>query len=589
MAGQDPSSPLRLSYDSDPKDPYSQGFIGRLYERNIIGQALQSPRQHPGQKRFVITGKSGQGKTALCVQVVEDVRRSFAAVFWIDVSTPEAARKGFAAVLDSPRATINDIRPALQSLESSNDTWLLILDNANDPDVTYTEYFPQCQHGSIIIISRETSVNRHATMEPLVLRGMSPADSVLLLQRTIDWSVPPESEEAHAAEEAALLLENHALSLILANAFITKRRCSFASYVKKYEAEKTSVRSRQANPSSTLTSAYAACSLSAKTLLASGAAGEAALALLSHLSLLPHNPVPIDAARSAWTSLHSSPPYTATPHLDTNAAFTAAIALLSSLALIAPSRRSLTTHPIIRAWAQDRHYPACRRCCSPDDDAPGRHLYPPPHYHQHLPVPATTASSAPSTPFSSSSRSREGSPLRRSSSAAAYGKASEERECGGGCGCGCVDGGAAGGGGPGGRGGGRGRRGVSPGGGEYGYVPTPAVRGVREGGMDVDMDGDGDYSDDDDDGESGVAFGGMEGRGGWEGGSRCMQVWHGSRSTSREGRWSGTDEGDGEAGDGKKRRRRRRKRRHGESREESRGREEVRRGSSFSFVFSITR
>ncbi|KAL1617046.1 hypothetical protein SLS54_008041 [Diplodia seriata] len=200
MAGQDPSSPLRLSYDSDPKDPYSQGFIGRVYEINIIRQALQSPRQHPGQKRFVITGKSGQGKTALCVQVVEDVRRS---------------------------------------LESSNDAWLLILDNANDPNSTYTEYFPQCQHGSIIIISRETSVHRQATMEPLFLRGMSPADSVLLLQRTIDWSVPPESEEAHAAEEAALLLENHALSLILANAFITKHRCSFASYVKKYEAEKT--------------------------------------------------------------------------------------------------------------------------------------------------------------------------------------------------------------------------------------------------------------------------------------------------------------------------------------------------------------
>ncbi|KAJ7734846.1 hypothetical protein B0H16DRAFT_1264964, partial [Mycena metata] len=43
---------------------------------------------------------------------------------------------------------------ALAWLQSKHGNWLLFFDNADDPTINLNEFFPLCNHGNIIITSR---------------------------------------------------------------------------------------------------------------------------------------------------------------------------------------------------------------------------------------------------------------------------------------------------------------------------------------------------------------------------------------------------------------------------------------------------
>lgn len=112
------------------------------------------------------------------------------------------------------------------------------------------------------------------------------------------------------------------------------------------------MQSNQANPDSPWTSAYAACELSAKTLV-SYADGNAALDLLSRLSLIPRNPVSIETARSTWRKQVPSNSNELRP--PNTSSLQDSLDRLLSFSFISIASERITIHPIIRAWAQDRN------------------------------------------------------------------------------------------------------------------------------------------------------------------------------------------------------------------------------------------
>ncbi|KAF9631947.1 hypothetical protein BFW01_g2809 [Lasiodiplodia theobromae] len=154
------------------------------------------------------------------------------------------------------------------------------------------------------------------------------------------------------------------------------------------------MQSNQANPESPWTSAYAACELSAKTLV-SFADGNAALDLLSRLSLIPCNPVPIETARSTWwkqvpSSVNEFRPSrrernAVTPPPAGNTSFEAALNRLLSFSFISIASERITIHPIIRAWAQDRN-PHLQHKPPPSRSDSSRSASPYHRYSMHTPT-----------------------------------------------------------------------------------------------------------------------------------------------------------------------------------------------------------
>jgi hypothetical protein len=74
-------------------------------------------------------------------------------------------------------------RDGLLWLTSNAQEWLLVLDNADNPSINLHDLIPECDHGNIIITSRNPELSFHAGSHSLV-SDMEEADAVALLLKT---------------------------------------------------------------------------------------------------------------------------------------------------------------------------------------------------------------------------------------------------------------------------------------------------------------------------------------------------------------------------------------------------------------------
>ena len=68
------------------------------------------------------------------------------------------------------------VSEALQVLAATKQSWLLILDNADDPNIDYQLYLPSGTHGAVIITSRIPECRKYGTvgaeaLETVLRRG----------------------------------------------------------------------------------------------------------------------------------------------------------------------------------------------------------------------------------------------------------------------------------------------------------------------------------------------------------------------------------------------------------------------------------
>jgi len=77
----------------------------------------------------------------------------FSGVFYVDASTKETISAGLINIAQAKG--IGDSEEAtLDWLSSQREEWLLVLDNADDPNLNLRPYLPSCAHGNILITSR---------------------------------------------------------------------------------------------------------------------------------------------------------------------------------------------------------------------------------------------------------------------------------------------------------------------------------------------------------------------------------------------------------------------------------------------------
>ncbi|KAH8162589.1 hypothetical protein CIB48_g5655 [Xylaria polymorpha] len=162
----------------------SEYYVGRQKQTELLRERFGNTHSRKGRKPkvFVIYGLPGSGKTQFCVRYSEDNRHRYWGVFWIDCSTESNAEDGFGSlgILAGKGAQPGAGQAWLSHVP---DSWLLILDNANDPEMDLSKFIPMSGNGHILITTRNPGAQLYNTVGSFQFRGMDPEEAIMLLLR----------------------------------------------------------------------------------------------------------------------------------------------------------------------------------------------------------------------------------------------------------------------------------------------------------------------------------------------------------------------------------------------------------------------
>lgn len=115
-------------------------------------------------------------------------------------------------------------------LANTRRSWLLIIDNADDPDVDNAVFFPSGQSGNIVMTTRNLQCRDHATIGFEDLNHLDLRDATSLLLKVARKAELSNEDNQEAAEKVVQALESHTLAIIQAGASIKLGYCSLEEY-----------------------------------------------------------------------------------------------------------------------------------------------------------------------------------------------------------------------------------------------------------------------------------------------------------------------------------------------------------------------
>ncbi|KAF8195144.1 P-loop containing nucleoside triphosphate hydrolase protein [Mycena galopus ATCC 62051] len=207
--------------------PPSRIFQGR---RDILDKMHYFFKSNKGtQNVYVLHGLGGAGKTQIALKFIQESSSCFSNIFFIDTSTVatiDTGLRNIAVMKDSG----NSQQDGLLWLTSIVEEWLLFFDNADDPNIDLNGFLPQCNHGNIIITSRNPGLCVYAGAHSIV-SDMEEKDAATLLLKSAAQEATIHTEQI--AMEIVKALYCLPLAIVQAGAFISKSR-DLGSYLALY-------------------------------------------------------------------------------------------------------------------------------------------------------------------------------------------------------------------------------------------------------------------------------------------------------------------------------------------------------------------
>ncbi|KAF8595353.1 FabD/lysophospholipase-like protein [Ceratobasidium sp. AG-I] len=214
--------------------PPSRVFTGR---EDILEQMSNYFSGSTPLKRhlFVLAGLGGAGKTQLAVNFAHLHHDEFWETYFIDATSRETISAGLISIAVAAKEGETS-EHALAWLASQQKRWLLVFDNADNPNLNLHEYFPQCAHGDIIITTRNQQVINHATGPESYCRvgGMRPEDALQLLLKSS--GADDNEETVSIAKRLIEELGYFALALVQSGAYMRTTQCGLAEYFKIFQS-----------------------------------------------------------------------------------------------------------------------------------------------------------------------------------------------------------------------------------------------------------------------------------------------------------------------------------------------------------------
>ncbi|PSN66380.1 hypothetical protein BS50DRAFT_635509 [Corynespora cassiicola Philippines] len=229
----------RNQHFSIPK-PVSDFYTGHrelLKELQAAFDVFHVSKEIPDKpKRFVAFGVGGSGKTQFCCKFADDNRDNFWGVFWVDASNPGNAESSFASI--NQRANIaasegSNMRAAKDWL-ATQERWLLIIDNADNPSCPVDDYFPDSKLGCILITTRNPEYKKFGTVgkKSHHFGELPPDDASHLLLKHAYYTSPPWDPTTHGhAAKISKELGYLPVALIQAGTTVYQNLCLLADYI----------------------------------------------------------------------------------------------------------------------------------------------------------------------------------------------------------------------------------------------------------------------------------------------------------------------------------------------------------------------
>jgi hypothetical protein len=303
-------------------------------------------------------------------------------VFWVDVNSPSSAKNDFIAIAKTLGATAESVDEARQVLASTKKSWLLILDNADDPLFDYKVYLPSGTRGTVLITSRLSACRRYSTVGSEELTGLDTQQSKQLLLKAAEISEELWELNGKQAQDVVHLLGSHTLAMIQAGAYIANGHSRLDQYPEVFRRHREKLlKYRLDQAQSRYCDVYTTFEASALVLESSGReAAKDALYLLKALSMLNYSILPLQIFEDAWHgSRHALDADDAESSIDRLSRWHVlqlpsfmvadsdewdsyrlieATSILTSLSLITRHSSAgifgLSMHPVAHAWARDR-------------------------------------------------------------------------------------------------------------------------------------------------------------------------------------------------------------------------------------------
>ena len=190
------------------------------------------------QKRFVIYGFPGSGKTQFCCKLAQDLRPYFWGIFYIDASSRANAEATMCeiAIHGKVAATKEAAKYFLTNLKDDM-PWILIIDNADDEDLDPEDYFPPGTRECILITTRDSDKKYLGTIGSRFYSFERLADDEAqeLLLSTAEERSPYNEEAMREAKKISTTLHCLPVALVLAAQTIRKRYASWIGYLNYFK------------------------------------------------------------------------------------------------------------------------------------------------------------------------------------------------------------------------------------------------------------------------------------------------------------------------------------------------------------------
>ncbi|CAE6541378.1 unnamed protein product [Rhizoctonia solani] len=193
-----------------------------------ITQAISSITKRCNKLRVcVIYGLGGAGKTQLALTVIERTWDNWVYIIYIDASSTEAIEKALDE-FGKAKSVGQDYKDVIVWLESCEDRWLMVFDNADALTTSVKKYIPtRGSQGSIIITTRLADLANLADSPGSVchLSSMTQTDAnALLIKVTSSGNQRLSDGDVNAAEELVKDFGYLALAIVHAGAYIAHSR-----------------------------------------------------------------------------------------------------------------------------------------------------------------------------------------------------------------------------------------------------------------------------------------------------------------------------------------------------------------------------
>jgi hypothetical protein len=124
---------------------------------------------------------------------------------------------------------------------SRKNHWLLILDNADNPNLDISNFFPSRDRGTILITTRNPDLQRYNTAGSHKVEKLDVKDAVDLFLKTTALEDPEDDNVRHGAERIVNELGCLALAIIQAGAVIRQGICTLDGFCDLFSKQKREV------------------------------------------------------------------------------------------------------------------------------------------------------------------------------------------------------------------------------------------------------------------------------------------------------------------------------------------------------------